>query len=383
MIKLNKLFPVFFIGGLVVITTGCGSNGEERPEYLDAGSVQSLEIPPRLTIPDTSGALRLPKPSDKALSQFESLTGQKADQPVAPTFKGVRLIEQAGNFSLEIDAPVDQVWKQLPEFLAAEGIEIARVERLLGYIDTRWMNEYEVSYGGAETGGWFKSLFSPDYKDRFRLRVESAGKDKTRLSVAHRGLQIVMGEDESRWQQRQSDEVLEREVLYRFALFLGASQQAATDLLSGYHGYQVRAELPDADADQINVTGAPELVWQRLQRALDRLGASVVNVDEKARKIQLEIYSLDAPEAAELESSSWLGSLFGGNVDVGDDEGYERPRSDEKTPATKSEQKATRFSVAQKADKLSSTIIISTEKDPDSSNIELPDFRDALLLQLQ
>jgi len=53
---------------LLVTLAGCSSDGEKRPEYMDATTLESLEIPPKLSIPDTRGALELPEPAKTAPS---------------------------------------------------------------------------------------------------------------------------------------------------------------------------------------------------------------------------------------------------------------------------------------------------------------------------
>lgn len=55
-----------FIFSTSVFLSACSSDGEERAQYMDAHSVGELEIPPRLTAPDTSGAMQLPEPAKKA-----------------------------------------------------------------------------------------------------------------------------------------------------------------------------------------------------------------------------------------------------------------------------------------------------------------------------
>ncbi|VAW67205.1 hypothetical protein MNBD_GAMMA09-3059 [hydrothermal vent metagenome] len=65
--KISELpLPALLLSALFIFLTACSSDGEKRPEYMQAYSVSELEVPPRLTQPDTRGALQLPKPADKA-----------------------------------------------------------------------------------------------------------------------------------------------------------------------------------------------------------------------------------------------------------------------------------------------------------------------------
>ena len=195
-LKLSRQLVTMLSIGLFVSLSGCSSDGEERPEYLDTTSVRSLEIPPKLSSPDTRGALKLPEPSAKAKKEFAEKKGSSS--VVAPSFKGMKLKNDSRLYWLEIDLPVKELWSRLPGFLAAEGIEIERVEKLMGFVDTRWMDEYQIKYADEESGSSWFSDFSPDYKDKFRLRVEAVSKGKkSRLYVAHRGMQIVVTDDAS------------------------------------------------------------------------------------------------------------------------------------------------------------------------------------------
>ncbi len=61
-----RLPLILLFSGVFMFLIGCSSGGK-RPEYMDASSIEALEVPPRLTIPDTSGALQLPEPTEKKI----------------------------------------------------------------------------------------------------------------------------------------------------------------------------------------------------------------------------------------------------------------------------------------------------------------------------
>jgi len=62
---LSILGPILGLAVVFSVLQGCSSGGEKRPEYMDAYSVEALQIPPKLTEPDTSGAMKLPQPAAK------------------------------------------------------------------------------------------------------------------------------------------------------------------------------------------------------------------------------------------------------------------------------------------------------------------------------
>lgn len=369
--------------GLFISLSGCSSDGEERPDYLDANSIQNLQIPPKLTHPNTSGALRIPEPSAKAKAAFNDKQG--AEKAVAPQFKGVRLKNDSRLYWLEIDSSVESVWSILPGFLAAEGIAVERVEKLLGFVDTQWMDEYKITYANeSSSSSWFGG-FAPDYRDKFRLRVVALpGENKTRLFVTHRGVQIVLDDDGTQWQQRESEALLEREIMYRYMLFVGASKAGATDLLADYRSYKSRVTVNEENLASFKVLGAQDTVWLRLKIAMDRLGVSTLKVDQKNGKMDVLIGSLnvvaDADKAS--EDKGWFGSLFGGDIDVDDGgEDYESASTYKEKVSTDEDKFIVH--VQQIAGQYASTIQLSNESGSELKEGRGLYFRNALVKQLK
>ncbi len=377
LLNLTSSSLVVLLFSSFIVLNGCSSDGEKRPEYMDAATTQSLEIPPKLTQPDTGNALQLPEPSEKAKAAFANGTsGDSAVKEIAPVFKGLSLKNESGLYWLEIDSPIEKVWDTLPYFLAAEGIVPERVEKLMGFVDTQWMNEYQISYGGGEKSSWWNK-FSPDYKDKFRLRLEKIDNNKTRLFVNHRGMQIAVKEDSSQWTQRDSEPMLERELMYRYMLFAGADEKSATDLLAGYKSYQSRVISNDKQPASFQVQGDEHTVWRRLKVAVDRLGVDVQKTDDMARSIEVLVGNLNVTRPADAIDSKWFGGFFGGDVDVGDDDNYDNGEYKE-TPV-KAEDRI-KLTVHQVAGPYSSEIELKGDKQ--LKGIAL-DFRRELLNQLK
>jgi uncharacterized lipoprotein len=65
LLKQFRLFLMLLLSSSFIFLSACSSDGGTRDEYMDANSGEALEIPPRLNIPDTSGALQLPEPAKK------------------------------------------------------------------------------------------------------------------------------------------------------------------------------------------------------------------------------------------------------------------------------------------------------------------------------
>ncbi len=366
---------------LLITVSGCSSDGDERPGYMGAATVKSLEIPPKLSIPDTQGALHLPKPAKSAES-----AGTPNTTVIAPSFSGYELKNDSRLYWLEIDMPVLDVWQVLPEFLASEGIKVDRVEKLLGFIDTEWMSEYKVTYADKESSSsWFGS-FSPDYKDRFRIRLEAgADENKTRMFVSHRGLQISVAGDVTGWVQRDNEPFLEREILYRFVLYNGINKQGATELLSAYHSFQPRVDRITDTSTEFMVKGTKDTIWMRLQIALDRLGVDILSSDNATKSLLVKVGSLNVEETPPEDDSGWFDGLFSGkDVVVDEYDGYENdpPENDKRSIKVAPEDQIT-LRIQQKPDGNSSQIKITNEDGSEAKGQLVLVFRDALLNQLK
>lgn len=361
-----------------IFLNACSSDGDTRPEYMDAGTIQKLEMPPQLTQPDTENALHLPEPSAKAKAAFANgSSSDSAVKEIAPAFNGIRLKNESRLYWLEIDSPIEKVWNTLPYFLAAEGVAVERVEKLLGFVDTQWMDEYQISYAGVEQSSSWLKKFSPDYKDKFRLRLEKIDKNKTRLFVAHRGMQITVTDDSSEWVQRESEPMLERELMYRYTLFAGASDKSATDLLAEYKSFQSRVISNSQQLASFQVQGDGQTVWRRLKMAMDRLGVDVLKIDEKSRNIDLMVGNLKVLAPTGAEDESWFSGFFGRDVDVDDDDSYENGAY--KKADVKAEDRV-KLTVQQVSGSYVSDIKLKS--DGELKGIAL-DFRHALLNQLK
>ena len=295
----NVLSPLAAVS-LFVFVAGCSSDGEERPEYLDSYSLEGLEIPPQLTRPNVKDELQLPEPSAKAMELLNER--EQAEGTIAPIFKGLALKSSQGMHWLEIEQDADELWPLLKRFLAYEGIKIERDEPLLGFLETEWLKEYEPEREKAFYERWIKTI-SPDFVDKFRIRLErQPGQKLTRVYVSHRGLEIALAEDgNSRWQQRDPQPMLEREILYRMVLYTGLEKARVDDMFGAYQSYQERLRSIAGSHSGYEIIGNKNLVWPRLIQALDRTGVEIARQDEGQGQIEVVVsdYSEDMlPEAS-------------------------------------------------------------------------------------
>jgi outer membrane protein assembly factor BamC len=303
------MMRVFLFSLLAILVSACGSDGEERPDYLDSTSLGALEVPPQLTRPSTSEELKIAEPSAKVLAQLQA--GDKVEGQVAPKFKGVTLKSEQGIYWLEIDENADAVWPVLRDFWGNEGIKLEREEALLGLMETEWLKEYMAQID--RESGFFKRVLkrvSPDVMDKFRMTVDRAG-NQTRVYINHRGLAIAMNGEVSRWVARESDAALEKEMLYRLSLFVGLNKAQVDEQFAGYVPYQTRIKSVAGSENSFELSGRRELAWKRVQHAVNQLGAKIIEQSPQQDRMVIEVSEITvtmAEDKSEFDSAGVEGA---------------------------------------------------------------------------
>jgi outer membrane protein assembly factor BamC len=304
---------------LAMVVSSCSIFGsDKRPVYQGAEYYKNLEVPPELTAPDTAEELKVPKPTDEAMQRFRD--NNKLETVITPKFDGVRMVSYAGNSWIEIDNTVEQVWPKLIDFWQQEGIELAEVRPMLGYMETDWTERLDGDVG------FFRSMFQkfePDQKDKFRLRVERFDDDrKTRLYIAHSRIErVIYGEyaDGFIWVSRPSDVEAEREIISRMALYAGINNEQALQLLENYRPYTSLVKIDSTNATALTMTGSMDFVWRRAMRALDRMDMQEIEQQKESNTINFVATKISAKslniEEDELSNSSWIMQMFTGSDD--------------------------------------------------------------------
>ena len=332
LIKINVLILV------VLVVTACGKN--DRPEYQGADYYKSLELPPDLTLEKSTAEMEIPQPTTAALEDFQSR--HKLNKAVAPEFKGIRLEHDGSMYFLEVDAAPEVVWPKIEAFWEHEGIRLLQNRPMLGFMQTDWTKQLQI----REDASYFVKLFSkiePDFRDKFRMRVEpAADRTKTHIFVAHYGIEVfveISGDDQgsTEWRGRKSDIELEREILSRLTLYAGLSENQAESLLMDYKPMRSYVTYKDTfKADDIDppaqggldsskvavlsMRGSMDFVWYRTIRALDRMQMEDITLSKKDGRISFTVPALDERSSSdevdsETEGSSWFTNLFKSDLD--------------------------------------------------------------------
>jgi outer membrane protein assembly factor BamC len=320
----------------ILLVSACGKN--ERPEYQGADYYKSLELPPDLNLDKTSAEMEIPEPTVSALEDFQSR--HKLNKAVAPEFRGIRLKHDGSMYFLEVDAAPEVLWPKLEAFWEHEGIGLEQDRPMLGFMQTDWTKEMQVD----PDANYLAKLFSkiePDFRDKFRMRVEpAADRTRTHIFVAHYGIEVFVEVDEdgsshTQWRERKSDIELEREILSRLTLFAGLSENQAESLLKDYKPMQsyvtYRESFKSDDIDPpseggfdrskvavLTMKGSMDFVWYRTIRALDRMQMEDIALSKKDGRISFTVPAQDGSVSGgdaddESDGSNWFTSLFSGD----------------------------------------------------------------------
>ena len=320
---------------VAVSVTACGKN--ERPEYQGADYYKSLELPPDLTLQKSSAEMEIPEPTVSALDDFQSR--HKLNKAVAPEFKGIRLKNEGSMYFLEVDASPDVVWPKLEAFWEHEGVRLLQNRPMLGFMQTDWTSQLQI----RADAGYLTRLFTklePDFRDKFRMRVEpAADRTRTHIFVAHYGIEVFVetsGDDQgaTQWRERANDVELEREVLSRLTLFAGLSENQAESLLREYKPMQsyvtYRETFSGDDVDPpaagamdsgraavLSMKGSMDFVWYRAIRALDRMEMEDISLDKKKGRISFTVPALDgsAGKTGDDTGGNWFTRMFTGDLE--------------------------------------------------------------------
>ena len=274
---------------------------------------KALEVPPDLVMPRGEMSLSVPSiaAEQASLSSYNkkdeiSITGLLSDAT------GARLQHDGGVRWLEIDLPAEKIWPKLKPFFKALGFEIITDDMQLGLLVTDW-KENRVEFPSSWLGSLFNSFSESSIKDKYRVRLERVGKNKTLLFVTHQGLKAGTVEDITSevtswyWESRDADPELEAEMMLRFLLFTGMQKQQAEKIINAEQAS--RAELIEDEQEQyLKVSESFPRTWRRVGLALDRLG---LPVEDRNRSAGVYYFTL-SKEFKAKDDKGWFETIFSG-----------------------------------------------------------------------
>lgn len=193
MMNISRL-PCKFLCLLILATSlaACGKTKEYssiEPGAATARSRANLEVPPDL-VDTTSDNLEVSEagtaPEDNA-----------RDSDVLPEDAKLDITRNDAQGWVDVDAPVDQVWRQLVSYWGSLGVDLVVNNPEAGIMETDWVEPAASDKAGGDlTGNLVNSFFGKLFDettalDRYTLRLERQGGDTTRIHVAHRGIRKI------------------------------------------------------------------------------------------------------------------------------------------------------------------------------------------------
>jgi len=120
-------------------------------------------------------------------------------EQVLPVITGAEIQSDDERSWLEIDADAEAVWKKLTEFWALQEIELVEYRPQAGFMETDWFARQKGRPGkpglSAVAVQLFDALVSRRTSvDKFTIRLERDGEQRTRLFVTHRAQEKVARE---------------------------------------------------------------------------------------------------------------------------------------------------------------------------------------------
>ncbi|MGI9302551.1 MAG: outer membrane protein assembly factor BamC [Gammaproteobacteria bacterium] len=244
------------------------------PDYRKSGSEPPLEVPPDLTVTESSGGQLVVPGEAVSARQTEQATVPEAAvvqaQPgVLRDFADVQLRREGGLRWLEVDAAPEFVWPKLEQYWRERRVTLTRTEPDIGIMETGWIERAEsLPQGGIAV------------RDKYRLRLERNKAGNTGIFVRHRGARRTADENGAFWEPQPRDPEAEAELLSRMRAHLGSVPQATQASAAG--GEQTDTAPPEPPALD-TLEGVPVLVvndafdntWKRASSALNEVGLVV------------------------------------------------------------------------------------------------------------
>jgi len=266
-------------------------------------AVDSLKVPPGLTISKTKNRYAIPGKDGSSLSDYQTDVSAQmiGDKPrLLPEVPNVR-VRKDGIFRwLEIDRPVEDVWDALKQFWLEEGFIIASEDPEAGILETDWAENRAKIGGGSmmqKLNEVVPLLVSSPERDKYRTRLERLGETKTEVFLSHEGMALIVSatsdsNDPRRvkptWQYRPRDPNLESEMLYRMVSAFGVNSEnpefedLVDDSKSISEEDQTVAQLKEEKGDYcLSISLSFERSWRRVGLILDSRGFSI---EDKSRE---------------------------------------------------------------------------------------------------
>jgi outer membrane protein assembly factor BamC len=290
-LRAGVLLMAVGLGGCSIL--GDTTPGKDAIDYRSgAAKGPTLEVPPDLTPLARDGRYQ---PQGGTISASTLATG--GGRPAAPSATAPTIaVQQSGDVHLEragddrwIITPqaAEQVWPRARQFWLDMGFVIARENAEAGTLETDWAEnraKLPNDFVRRTLGSVLTNVFDSGERDRFMMRVERSS-NGTEVYITHHGVEErVIGREATgtvEWVARPSDAQLEREMLTRLMITLGAKDEVArSEVAATTSTAAPKARIVSGQAAAtLQVDDGLERAWRRIGLALDRGGFTVEDRD--------------------------------------------------------------------------------------------------------
>lgn len=288
-----KVVKAGLISTLLLAGTGCGYIFGDQGVFRDRSEdYKKAPAPPPVTVPAgmDSAALReiyvIPQVEDNFLAEGEFTVPRPAPLVSGSTGSEVVRIQKLGDQSWAlIGVAPGQVWPQVRSFMAASGMQVARVDARGGIMETGW-----VSVEGKPMAA------------RFRFRMEQGVQRGT--SELH-VLQMNQAGNVNEWPAKSDDPSQAAEMLQAIAQFLADSTESPPVSMIAEQGISAGGKISMQEAPEgytyIRLDLPYDRAWASLGRALEKSTFEITDRDRSAG-----IYYVRLLGSKEDDDEGWL-----------------------------------------------------------------------------
>ena len=228
--KYNK--ALIGVAASLIVISGCSLNSIQpkgRLDYLNASSVNPLELPPDLV--GRGNNVDSNNRTTQMLSDYQKQASARNNisDRVLTSSSSVRIERSGETRWIATTLPADYVWTRAVQLFQEVGLPIETQNPEAGILESGWAeNRADVpdSWIRQLLKSTLDSAFSSPTRDKFRIRLERAPKGEVFVYVTHYGMKDqTSGRDNEfhRWVDRPRDSELEAEMISRLVAKLGVS----------------------------------------------------------------------------------------------------------------------------------------------------------------
>lgn len=278
--------------------------GKNDIRYYADKTVNNLEVPPDLTQPSQKNALTLDKfiDGEKNRTTFDD-SEKKIINSIRTKNIDIEVKKDGDNRWLVVKKDANFVWDNTIGFLKDSGFRILKSNKNIGIMETNYL-ENKVDIPNQNLGlirSMFKKAFSTKYAlptlDKYRVRLESVDNNTTEVYLSLNSMREVVTDrglknENTIWQEKETDKSIETEMLYRLMVYLGSEKTIAKEKIEkATDNKSVIVKIGEGLGGfaKLQFNSGKNKTWESVSWALDKLNIEVDDRDKNDYSIYLNI----------------------------------------------------------------------------------------------